>query len=186
RLFFSVFTLNFALGVALFLERERVAAWAARLPRAGWWALLALALVLLQAAWPFAWWREGAAVLPGGHAPGVVLTMASGAALLLVATLHHRPLHRAFESPVARWLGRVSYSLYLVHWTVILFFACRLTSVQMSPGQALLVLPLVLGLGLGLAELGYRVIERPSIAAGRWLSRVGRPAPAAAPSGTGA
>ncbi|MGR4064686.1 MAG: acyltransferase family protein [Vulcanimicrobiaceae bacterium] len=101
------------------------------------------------------------------------------AAVLLVALVPHTPaVVRAFEWPPIEWVGRISYSLYLVH-IVVLMVVWRLTG---SPLVAALVF---VPLSLAIADLTYRYVEVPSIALGRRLTarRIAPvPSPATVPS----
>jgi peptidoglycan/LPS O-acetylase OafA/YrhL len=168
---FLVFTLDFAIGVTLHLERERIARWFGGLSGPAWAGLGLASLMLLEAPYPFAWWWYRSAILPGGHSPGVVASMSLGAAGLLVAALHQPAFHRALTTPLARWFGRISYSLYLVHFTVLLFLVCRITGPGIPPLAALALFPVVLAVSAALAEVGYRLVEAPSMRAGRALGR---------------
>jgi peptidoglycan/LPS O-acetylase OafA/YrhL len=57
------------------------------------------------------------------------------------------------------WLGRISYSLYLMHWLPILLI----------PGSwnPILYLTLCLAFAVGIAHLTYNFVEKPAIAIGR-------------------
>ena len=71
-------------------------------------------------------------------------------------------------NPVSRYLGRVSYSLYLWHWPVLVL------SVAVLPDALHVVVPL--GLTFALAALSSRFVEEP-VRRSSWLS----PRPAARP-----
>jgi peptidoglycan/LPS O-acetylase OafA/YrhL len=81
--------------------------------------------------------------------------------------------HRRTMPAMACWLGRVSYSLYLLHMLV-------LYSLQLTHWPVWVVLPILFGLSFLVAELGYRFVEVPGIALGRALER--RLWPVAAPA----
>jgi peptidoglycan/LPS O-acetylase OafA/YrhL len=171
---FLRFALDFALGASLYLERERVARWMGRLPAAGKLAVLVAAALLLQAPYALAAFQGGQAGLERGHSPQTVVLMATGSALLVVASLHIGPLTRCFETPLARFFGRVSYSLYLVHFTVLLALQCRGgAAARPSPLQGVVVFAVLLAASTALAALGHRFVEEPAIRAGRALIRSG-------------
>jgi peptidoglycan/LPS O-acetylase OafA/YrhL len=74
-----------------------------------------------------------------------------------------------------RWLGEISYSIYLVHWPVFTALALLVGAVHGTPLaakgsklEALALLGVALPAILGLATLTYRYIEVPSR---RWLTR---------------
>ncbi len=77
--------------------------------------------------------------------------------LLLAARQHTMP-------PLACWLGRISYSVYLLHPLVLLVLA-------RTHWPAWVFLPALLAGTLVLAELAYRSLELPGIALGRALER---------------
>ena len=70
-----------------------------------------------------------------------------------------------------RFLGRISYSLYLVHWPI--FYVCALLAVVCRPilpthiwGNLVVMVTSVI-IAVGLAALSYRFVEAPSIRAGK-------------------
>jgi len=169
RFQFLRFTIDFALGLALFVHSERIAGVVQRWPRmaptlAG---ITGVALVQL----PFAIGRAhtGFAGLEQGHSPAAIAQFALGSALLVVAALHAPALRRALSTPLAGFFGRVSYSLYLVHHSVLFCFVLRAPGYTFRWPTALLVFAATLAISSVLAELGYRFVEAPSIRAGRAL-----------------
>ena len=75
----------------------------------------------------------------------------------------------------ALWLGERSYSIYLAHFALILALRPAYARITEALGQggaaylaclAITLPPLCLA-----AALGYRLVERPGIALGRWLIR---------------
>jgi len=66
-------------------------------------------------------------------------------------------------SPIFRWAGNRSYSLYLVHWPVVVgtsWIVRQYLGVNVSSAVAFIVVGL--GVSLGLSAVMYRYIERPS------------------------
>jgi peptidoglycan/LPS O-acetylase OafA/YrhL len=89
-------------------------------------------------------------------------------ALGTVAVCFADPAARRFLSwPPLIWLGRLSYSLYLVHLVVLLTIVHAFHESVPVPVLLLAVLPL----SLLAAELLFRTVEMPSIRLGRWVSR---------------
>jgi peptidoglycan/LPS O-acetylase OafA/YrhL len=90
-----------------------------------------------------------------------------GAVTLLVMTVGSVRADRVFSASPLVWLGRVSYSLYLVHVPLLIVV------VHLTYGRAPLWVAVagVIPLSLVAAELMYRFIEKPSIGLGRRLSK---------------
>ncbi|WP_162908074.1 acyltransferase family protein, partial [Allorhizocola rhizosphaerae] len=125
--------------------------------RLGW---VTLAIVPIAATISFRLYFE-----PWGGAYGQVggawWTESVAAVVALLVFLGAHALRNKITWPaVLQWLGRISYSVYLVHWVV-------LQAVPPMPGPAILSLIVWLGLTLGLSQLTYRFVEQPAINAGR-------------------
>lgn len=123
--------------------------------------------------------------LAGGATLGQSLTknlLYLGAALAIVAPCVLRteltPTTRWIAGPVMRWLGLISYELFLVH-LVVLDGVFRLMDYPVFTGNLLIVFVLTAGLSIPLAWLLFRVVERP---ARRLRDRVGAPRSAPQPS----
>jgi peptidoglycan/LPS O-acetylase OafA/YrhL len=130
-------------GAALALNRDRLAPFFARLPR---WTHIALWIVAIRLV----------AVPAEVHA--AIITNIG--ALAIVALAVGTNVADGFLSFGAfRWLGRVSYSLYLVHLPIIL------TYVHLFHGRAPLPLLLLASIATALpsAELMHRWVERPAV-----------------------
>lgn len=92
-----------------------------------------------------------------------VMTIGSGAVVFATAITTARWL----VLPPLFWIGRVSFSLYLNHLPTLLFLGIALDGI-MSP-RAIIAVSLVVSLIL--AEVMFVMVERPSIAVGRTVSR---------------
>ena len=104
------------------------------------------------------------------------LYTAIGAVLIVALTIASPRVTGWLENGPCLWLGRVSFSLYLIHVPVI----CVVY--RLAPGLPWPVKTvLVVVASLALAELGARYVERPAQHLGRWLATltVRRPVPAA-------
>jgi peptidoglycan/LPS O-acetylase OafA/YrhL len=107
----------------------------------------------------------------------------AGACALIIAAQNGGLRQRLRSRPVV-WLGRISYSLYLIHVVVL-----RLL-VQIAPAgvPALALAPVGIVLSLALAEVLQRTVEKPGIQLGRRLKRASRPqaipAPVMEPAGS--
>ena len=140
------FAIDFAVGLALAQHRSVIAAVFAR--RA--WLLPITAVA-------------GLVLLCARHE----LVLAAGAALLIAAVARSVGLARALDAAALSWLGRVSYSLYLVHLPILL--ACGLWLDGVLPAPARLCLAIVLALVA--AQVLWRLVEAPSI---RWSRAAAR------------
>ena len=160
------YALDFATGIAIHLERERLAAAFARAPRGMAAAIGMLGLVLLCYP-PY--------TLLGARNPALGTAVFScGATLLVLGAAHAASLQRFLEwRPVAA-LGRVSYSIYLLHFTVLALSTPLLAGgVGLAGGAAFALF--VAAVTCALAPLSYRAIELPCMRAGnavcRWLAQ---------------
>lgn len=84
----------------------------------------------------------------------------SGAILVILLSLSDSWLTLALNSPVPTWLGRVSYSLYLIHLPILILFLCS----GMTKTAAVLST-------FVLAEISYRYIEYPTHYLGVMISK---------------
>jgi peptidoglycan/LPS O-acetylase OafA/YrhL len=135
------------------------AGWLARLPRpflvpAGWLgvALVAAAVVLIDAGTPY---PGTAALLP-----------ALGAAALIVGGGAGGPVSWALTRLPVRFVGRISYSLYLWHWPILVL-------PSLAIGESL---PLPVRCALGVASVvvaaaSWRLIEEPFRRGRIWIRR---------------
>lgn len=99
-----------------------------------------------------------------------------GCGLLVLGVLTHDRVRMVMEARFLRYLGRISYSLYLVHMVVLLCLGPWVLKgiygigIQTEFFQQILV---VLGVSLvsfSLADLGERLVERPCIMLGKKIS----------------
>jgi len=173
RLSFLRFTIDFALGIVLRLEADGIARRMQSLPASAP-ALAALAgLALLQAPLLGSLSTLGDVRLERGHTPLAVTVFALAAGLLVVGTIHSPLLHRWLSRPLARFFGRVSYSFYLVHETVLLGLSVVASPWAGSVAFAVGITLVGFAVSVAASELGWRLVEAPSIGAGRALIRAG-------------
>jgi peptidoglycan/LPS O-acetylase OafA/YrhL len=91
---------------------------------------------------------------------------AAGAIMLIVFAMNSRPFHSFLTSPTIHHLGQISYSLYLIHGTILFVLIHTLLGrVPMS-----LLLLIYLSITLAVTEIFYRLIERPTMLLGRRLT----------------
>lgn len=152
---------TFALGGLMGWAYARRPSWYQQvermLRRPGAWVPIVLVLVWLLAHWT------------GGDVPTIVwvpvfyAALALALALLLAWTVSNpdAPLVRLLASPPLRWLGLVSFGLYVWHP----FAGALVTRVPLAhlehADAALLAFVAYLALTLGMAALSFRLIERP-------------------------
>jgi peptidoglycan/LPS O-acetylase OafA/YrhL len=168
------YAIDFALGVVAFQER---AALAPRLAALGAPAQAAIALagVLLFSAPLWLGWSQPAAdVLVSGFAAEEIAVMGAGAAILVAGAAWLPAWQRALSRPALLFLGRISFSVFLLHLTWIHLLAPRVVAPG-ARGSGLLLLAGVLALTIASAVPSHRFVELPAIALGnracRWLAR---------------
>jgi peptidoglycan/LPS O-acetylase OafA/YrhL len=120
-----------------------------------------------------AWTRlaEGSPLLRHGG-----LAACSLAAAVVIATVAHPrrgPLARALAWTPLRWLGLISYGVYLYHWPVIVWLDTRRTGLSDLP-----LIGLQIAVTLAIATISYFAIEQPIRHRRRWPRRVSIGAPA--------
>jgi peptidoglycan/LPS O-acetylase OafA/YrhL len=88
----------------------------------------------------------------------VELAYALGATLLLALCMHSQRARKVLAAPVLAWLGKISYSLYLVHLVVILSLVHALYGVLPVGTILLFAVPA----SLAIADLTNRLLELPT------------------------
>jgi peptidoglycan/LPS O-acetylase OafA/YrhL len=146
---------------------------------AGWcWAMSAAAFLLVIT--PLGGPR--AVGLPTAGQLGTKSTLYLVVTLLLVlpAVFGRSPVTMAvFANPLVRWYGRISYSVFLLHLTVLVE-AHRLLGNGLFRGSTFQLAVLTFGGTLPLAALCYRLVEQPLMSLRRPPGRRWRPAPTTA------
>ncbi|SEC24291.1 acyltransferase family protein [Terriglobus roseus] len=142
----------FFLGLLLSLHAERIAQVWRRFHPAAHCVVLAFAMLLYLHVLPAKFWADALTGI--------------GAALIIVCSLHSAWITRLLRHSLPEYLGRISYSLYLVHGTV-LFATLNLLYGRVSTW--------LVGLCYGLttfvfAHLLCILIEEPSMRLGRKLT----------------
>ncbi|KRE78207.1 hypothetical protein ASG71_09860 [Arthrobacter sp. Soil763] len=150
----------FAIGAILGVERDRIRELTGAWPRLVWLPLTAAGLLLANAEW----------LSPAKPVKGVEALITVGATLLVLVFLLCGPAKKLGDTAAAQWLGRISFSLYLVHLPIILAAVTLLRSVSLPLALAVAVV-----LCFAAAELFFRYVEQPaqrlSVAAGRAVDR---------------
>jgi peptidoglycan/LPS O-acetylase OafA/YrhL len=90
----------------------------------------------------------------------------AGTAVLVVGALNSSGAGRLLRTRPLQFLGEISYSLYLLHFVVLLVVVHLLYPRVEGPGLIISVITV----SIGLAFLVHRAVERPGIVAGRRLA----------------
>jgi peptidoglycan/LPS O-acetylase OafA/YrhL len=157
----------FMFGAILAKHMEEVSGWYAGLPRAGRVALWVISLILYDAGIArhlFHFPRVTDRLVPG-LAEG--LSTGAGGLLIILFALQSAPFKRFLHHATVHHIGKVSYSLYLVHGTVLFAIAHlwpRMNSIWLA-------LAIYLGGTFLLTECFHRMVERPSMELGHRLTR---------------
>jgi peptidoglycan/LPS O-acetylase OafA/YrhL len=160
----------FVLGAVMAKYSVELKAWFARLALWQKIGLAGLGLVLMHAAA-----GEALAMLDVPRGP-LRWVRALGAVLVFVVAVNSDRVGRLLEWPPLVFLGRISYSVYLVHAPLLILA----TSTAVSPLPFPVAVALVPVATVAVAALSYRLVELPAIGLGRRLSRRRVPAGGAA------
>lgn len=155
------YAIDFALGVVAFRERALLMRWLAA------WPAALRAGLLVAAAWLF-----GSQVDLGGAAnarahPDGVAWMGLASTGLVVAAVALPAFGQVLSLRPCVFLGRISYSLYLLHHSVLKSVAPWV----LERGGLALLLAVVVALSLALSAACHRWVELPAIALGARLAR---------------
>ena len=153
--YLPMFIAGAVLAASLPRWRERIA----NLTPAAGVVLCVMSLVLVSAPWLVS------GISGRLYAPTIGLAVLGCIALVLLA-LELPWLARALTRRPVQWLGRVSFSLYLVHVPVIVTIAYLV-----GPERWQLFAPIGLALALLVAWLFYAAVERPSHTLARWTAQ---------------
>ena len=150
--------LDFALGIGLYMEQDRLAEFFRRLPRSISWGLVLLGLAIFNyptyAVLMFEWWG--------------VVPFAVGGTLLVAGAIHLPGFAGLLSSRPVAALGRISYSSYLLHFALLCWLT-RLIDHRLGVWEGLAFIALVVMITLFVSSLSYRWVERPAIRLGNRL-----------------
>ena len=121
------------------------------------WTLLVISLVLLNSRWNFF----------GRWAQLPIVLVWIGAIAIVALISNQGPWMPILQHSGPRWLGKISYSLYLVHFVVL--FGMLYTLQKRVPNTAIVVMSVPMSLLF--ATLFHRLVETPSLDLGRKLER---------------
>lgn len=144
----------FLLGTLVAVRLDDVREWAAAKPRRGLWVAVGTVSGLLLVAS----WIGRPLVGPGTPAASTLWGLAGvGAIGVILLALGSTGARRVLDTRPAQWLGRVSFSLYLVHVPII----ATLTFV-LGEERWWLVALITVPLSLVTAAVFFRIVERPA------------------------
>lgn len=151
----AVFIVVFVFGALMAFHLEWMEKVASKMSLASWLSLIFVAAALISYSGTIAAWNPSNLGLLLNLWVGLACV---GAVFIVFAAIHWRPFVGWLESSLVQWLGKVSFSLYLIQDPVIVTLAI------LSGGKAnvWLVAPAGILLCLGIAYLFYRLVERPS------------------------
>lgn len=144
----------FGVGVLMAIHKEQMQKWARGMLSWTWTILIAVCILLLTSKW----------MIP--DVPALNATAVLGGAIALFSFMYFAPAVRFGERPSLRWLGKISFSLYLIHEPIVVSVALALETT--SP---IIVFAISLPLSLLVAVVFFRLIEDPSR---KLADRVGR------------
>ncbi len=139
----------FLFGIVIAVNRPRLSAWSSRL---GGWpgvALLVAGCLTCWAPWP----------VSHDHMVGI------GASMILAAILASNRVQAWLTNKPLLWLGRQSYSLYLIHVPLVMVTVILFKGVVPLPAFILIAPAIILA-----AELFRRWVEMPSVAIAQRLT----------------
>lgn len=151
----------FMLGTLMAVRLDDLRVWMRR-PRGAlfWPGATAIALLLLIASW-----LARPVADPGSTVSRILWGLAGvGAAIVIIAAIGWPRLRGVLERRAAQWLGRVSYSLYLVHVPLIATLVYLWGADDWLPAIAV-----GLPASLVLAGLFYRFVEAPAHRLSRFI-----------------
>ncbi len=174
--FAKTYYLAFLLGVAMCdYHYSQPDGWVRRWLARGWW-LPVLVGSLVLGSYPVVS-TEGT-MFAGWHLPGFgynlqVAAHVAGAFGLIAVLMAVRPLQWVLERRPTQFLGRVSFSLYLLHFLVLGSYASYLFTVLPAgwayPWRALAVLLPTVVVALSAAYVYARLVDEPAIRFAGWL-----------------
>ena len=157
----------FFLGTLIAVNLDSLRAWVARpraRPNALGWATFVVSLLLIVTSWMLR------PVIPAGTIASDALGCLTpvGAAGLVLCAVVFRPVRAGLSSRVPRWLGRVSFSLYLTHLPILVAFVYLFGDRNWG-----LVAVVGIPVSLAFAYLFFRFVEAPSHRLARRAQRWG-------------
>jgi peptidoglycan/LPS O-acetylase OafA/YrhL len=161
------YTAFFVVGICIFHDTQRIRERFVRLSRDSKYVLICFALLIY--AYPGKLFTLDPALAQQIDLQAAVdwLT-AIGASLFIVFALNSARVGKFLLSGPTRWLGKVSYSLYLTHFIVLLV----LVHAFYGKVNITLLLFICLVVSLAVAQVFFAAVEKPCMNLGRTLSKL--------------
>ena len=160
------YSLDFALGITAYTLRRPIGEWIGR-QHTGVLAAGMVASVLLWSA-PKATFF-GLPPSTGWYAPAHFIALGVSSVALVVLGTYWLPFVNQLTRRPVQQLGRISYSLYLMHFAILIFLSGHIGG-HPTPWVVLRLYASTLAISIAVAWLGYRFVERPSIRLGHRVS----------------
>jgi peptidoglycan/LPS O-acetylase OafA/YrhL len=158
----------FVIGILLARHKTKLITWASSLSKGTGAIYMAAALLVY---WYGALTTQVIAkVLLKVHNPrllGIDWVSGFGAVLLIVLSLGYAPFSRVLLTRFPQFMGKIFYSVYLVHGTV-LFALLHALSGRIPPAVIFLI---YIPMALLLSMIMYKLVEKPSMDFGRRITR---------------
>ncbi len=161
---FQRFAIDFSLGIAIYLERDRLSALFGRFHSLVNTALIFSGLLILSSPRYF--------MLDDSYPKTSIVLYVGGAVILVAGAIHVDGFRRLLALPLIRWMGRISYSVYLIHIPIIVLLTPYVQE-RLNFWEGALFVTTCISATYIVAPLFYYFIEVPSIQLGydatRWL-----------------
>jgi peptidoglycan/LPS O-acetylase OafA/YrhL len=164
----SFFLFHFTVGILMAKHQAQIAAFCRRCPPMVRALGLAAGIILYGSH------KYIAPFLPEfGRASTAWCLSGVGSALIMISVLNSKLLQRVLNLPILHFLGRISYSVYLLHfavlmtvapWTIHSLNTLGIVGDSVTRGTGLAV---TLALTVLASAVSYQFVERPSIRLGR-------------------
>jgi peptidoglycan/LPS O-acetylase OafA/YrhL len=144
----------FMVGVVMIVERRTLEQWGAVISsrRGAWPIVLTAGFLLIGTGWYLIPLTTSQTVHDLAVGPMVL-----GAAIVIFGAIHWWAIRAALEAQPAQWLGKISFSLYLIHEPIVVTLG-YVMGAELAPLAALLAV----AISLVLAPVFFRLIELPS------------------------
>ena len=162
------YALFFVVGAVLAKYREELGLVFKKTNTAFKWALFAVGLLFYNWHWNFGMLLAETSPYRSFFADKAIgdLAIAAGACVFFIFAIHSVFAEKFLTHKIPLYLGKISYSLYLVHPVVLLtlFYALH------NGANSILLVMMVPVVSIALAALYYRCVEVPSMKAGKLFS----------------